>query len=255
MLIIGMNKILALTLLFTFVITSSTMVFSQVSSSGVGVSIEIADSNAPHGSIVAFKDGTYSLSSEEYDKDMFGVINENPPLLLEFPETGSAIPVVSEGEVEVRVTNVNGDIKKGDFVTSSDTPGVGQKADRSGYVLGIATENHAGGEGLIAVQADIKLATMDSINENLVEGLSTALRAPFLTPLTSMRYLIAALVATGAFVVGFSSFGRISGRGIEALGRNPLARRSIQIGIVFNFILTAVIMLLGLLLAYFILTL
>jgi len=62
--------------------------------------------------------------------------------------------------------------------------------------------------------------------------------APVLSPLTTFRYLISAMVVIASFVVGFSSFGKISGKSVEALGRNPLASRDIKSAVVFNFIFT-----------------
>lgn len=53
----------------------------------------------------------------------------------------------------------------------------------------------------------------------------------------------------------FILFGRIALRGLEALGRNPLARSSILTGILINSSLTVVIIFGGLFLAYIIITL
>jgi len=55
-------------------------------------------------------------------------------------------------------------------------------------------------------------------------------------------------------VIGFSSFGKITGSSVEALGRNPLAGGAIRRVMLFNFILTFLIMAMGLGVAYFILT-
>lgn len=251
-----MKKVLALIFILITSLITPVIAYSQISGSGVGVSVEITDPEADFGDIVSFKNGSYALSSEAYDSSMFGVITEGPPLLLEPAAGGNTIPVIPYGEVLVRVINTNGEIRAGDYITSSENPGVGQKATRGGYVLGIALEGYNSSNiGIIPVLADIKPAVVQTVSENLFDALRTGIQAPFLTPTTSLRYLLAALATAASFIIGFSSFGRISGRGIEALGRNPLAQRAIQTGIVFNFVLTAVIMLLGLLLAYFILTL
>jgi len=50
-------------------------------------------------------------------------------------------------------------------------------------------------------------------------------------------------------------FGRIAIRGLEALGRNPLARNSILTGILINSSLTIAVVFGGLFLAYIIVTL
>ena len=66
---------------------------------------------------------------------------------------------------------------------------------------------------------------------------------------------MAALVVLATFIIGFSSFGKISGTSIEALGRNPLASKLIRSAVVLNFALTAIIIAVGLTMAYLILTL
>ncbi|MCA9389954.1 hypothetical protein KC571_00970, partial [candidate division WWE3 bacterium] len=110
----------------------------------------------------------------------------------------------------------------------------------------------------IAMHVDIRANTVDpdpNVQVNLLEVLRSGLESPFLSPVASLRYLLAVLIVLASFVIGFASFSRISGNGVEALGRNPLAKRSIQATIVFNFILTAFIMFIGLGLAYLILIL
>jgi len=63
------------------------------------------------------------------------------------------------------------------------------------------------------------------------------------------------MVVIASFVVGFSSFGKISGKSVEALGRNPLASRDIKSAVVFNFIFTFGIMIIGIVLSYLVLVL
>ena len=88
---------------------------------------------------------------------------------------------------------------------------------------------------------------------NLLESLRQGLLAPTLAPLASLRYLLAILVAMAAFILGFVYFGRVAKGGVEAIGRNPLARKAIQIGVALNLLMTVAIMAGGLVLAYVIL--
>ncbi len=67
--------------------------------------------------------------------------------------------------------------------------------------------------------------------------------------------LLADIVAIASFLFGFSIFGKITGSGIQALARNPLARSSIQINIIIEFILNIGIIIFGIIVSYFILTL
>jgi len=85
----------------------------------------------------------------------------------------------------------------------------------------------------------------------LREGMS----APIFEPLDSLRYLLAALILLLSFVLGFAYFGRVSRTGIEAIGRNPMASRMIQISILMHILITTVIIILGFGMAYIILIL
>ena len=167
-------------------------------------------------------------------------------------------PIISSGKAFVRVTNINGQIRTGDFVTTSSVLGAGQLADKSGNVLGVAlepfTNTESGAEGKILVSIGIRPAIVaTSARSNLVESLKLALLAPTLTPLSSLRYLLAMVVAVVSFVLGFIYFGRVARSGVEAVGRNPLAARLIQVNVAINLVLTVAIMAGGLILAYFIL--
>jgi F0F1-type ATP synthase membrane subunit c/vacuolar-type H+-ATPase subunit K len=77
----------------------------------------------------------------------------------------------------------------------------------------------------------------------------------FLAPIDSLRYILAVIVTIASFLFGFSIFGKITGSGIQALSRNPLARSSIQLNIIVEFILNIGIIVFGLIVSYFILTL
>ncbi|GIW60430.1 MAG: hypothetical protein KatS3mg087_1496 [Patescibacteria group bacterium] len=223
-------------------------------------SIQIKDNKGDDGDIVTYKDGVYNLASEKYDTQMFGVITDTPATSLEDLNLTNYKLVVSFGEAVVNVSNRYGDIKEGDFITSSDIPGVGVKATESGQILGVALEDYNPGNpediGKILVFVDIKTNFIErKMNKNLIEILRTSLTSPFMTPIEALRYLLAILAVFASFVIGFSSFGRITGTSVEALGRNPMAGAAIRRVVIFNFLLTFIIMAVGLAIAYFVLVL
>lgn len=229
-----------------------------------GIAVEIsADDPASlvNGSIVSLKENSYTLSAESFDKNIYGVIVDTPAISFDDIDlTENSVRIVSSGEAVVRVSTANGDIKSGDYITSSATPGVGQKADQSGIVVGVALEDYTAATseeiGEILATIAVQSAYVESnVRVNLIEALRGGTIAPFLTPITSLRYILAALSVAASFIIGFSSFGKISGSSVEALGRNPLASTSIKSAVVFNFVLTFGIMLAGLIVAYLILVL
>ena len=64
-----------------------------------------------------------------------------------------------------------------------------------------------------------------------------------------LRYLIAAIVAISSMLFSFLTFGRNIARGLEAMGRNPLAKRQIQVMIMVNTLLIVVVSMGGIILA------
>ncbi|KKS02627.1 MAG: hypothetical protein UU64_C0013G0015 [candidate division WWE3 bacterium GW2011_GWF2_41_45] len=223
-------------------------------------SLQLKDNIGNAGDIVTYKDGQYSISAEKYDTQMFGVIVDKPITSLEDINLTDYKLVSSFGEAVLNVSNRDGEIKEGDYITSSDIPGVGVRANESGQILGIALEDYSPSNsediGQILVFVDIKTSFIDKkISKNLLEILKTSLTSPFMTPIEALRYLLAILTVFASFVIGFSSFGKITGTSVEALGRNPMAGNSIRRVVIFNFVLTVIIMAVGLAIAYFVLVL
>lgn len=230
-------------------------------SAGVAVSINISDSNVKDGNIVASSSKGYRLSSTAYDPAVIGVISDSPALDIQnTSRSPSTRELIASGNAYVLVSSANGSINKNDYISSSTTPGVGQKASIDGYILGTALESYsssnpkATGKILVNVNPHYNASFIQS-KVNLVDSVKTAIGSPFLSPLTTLRYLLAAAIALLAFIMGFVYFGRVVRTGVEALGRNPLAEKSILIGIIFNLVTTIVIMGIGMGIAYLILVL
>ena len=224
------------------------------------VAVDMFDPQVEEGHIISFEDGKYILSTQAYDGRMVGVVTTNPTLYLQNIDSPSSVLVANGGEVKVRVSSSNGAIKIGDFITSSESPGIGQKADKGGYVLGVALDEYDSGDknqiGIIGILIDLKSNfDPDPLTRNLLSTISSAFSAPFRTPLASLRYIIALMITAFTFIFAFVYFGRISNRGVEALGRNPLAKSSIRRIILFNFLMTFIIIVAGLGISYLILIL
>jgi hypothetical protein len=90
------------------------------------------------------------------DKSVVGVYSSNPALRLSQQDTtiagGRAIPVALAGRVPVKVTNENGPIAAGDYITMSATrPGYGMKATSGGVVVGKALASFDAPEGTVEI--------------------------------------------------------------------------------------------------------
>ena len=85
-------------------------------------------------------------STKSYDQNVLGIVSTQPGVLIgkvEKEGTG-AYPVALSGRVPVKVSSKNGSIQVGDYLTSSDIPGVAVKADSDGVVIGQALSSFDG---------------------------------------------------------------------------------------------------------------
>ena len=234
--------------------------FAQTSlSGGVATSIDVDPSKVKDGDIISSTNEGFILTKVAYDTAMYGVVSKNPAIALENNVDENKTYVISSGQALVRVSAKAAPIKKNDLITSSNTSGVGEKATRNGYVLGNTLENYSNtkdtGTIMVNINPHFSNASTPNLRTNLLTSLREAGSAPFLSPLEALRYLAAAIVAILSFVIGFTYFGRVAAKGVEAVGRNPLAGRLIEFSVVLNILLTAVIVGVGLMIAYLILIL
>ena len=232
-------------------------VFAQVDSLGVAIPVEVTE-EVQNGDIICSLEGGLALCKSGYDPATYGVITQSPSLALESPDLPGKPLAVTTGDAIVRVSTVNGQIAVGDIITTSQNPGVGQKATVNGFALGVAMEEFTSelpediGEILVSINIH-PTSSFVGARSNLVSNIRQALSSPVVAPLDSLRYLLAFIIAMVSFALGFVYFGRVVRTGVEAIGRNPLAKSAIQATIVVNVIVTIVIVLTGLGLALLIL--
>jgi len=245
--------------LLTLVVSISKAVYAQSKPSGVAISIPIADKNAKDGNIISSSTKGYILINAPYDTSIYGVITEDPSVFIENVNLADTKAVITSGKAYVTVSTINGEIEVNDFITTSEIKGVGQKAKINGFVLGTALESYSEPDknkiGKILVSVNPRYNGSFTAQGNLLELLRGGLDAFPLSPLASLRYILAAIIVATTFILGFMYFGKVARTGVEALGRNPLAGRSITLGILFNLLLTLGIMAIGLAIAYLILIL
>lgn len=231
-------------------------VFSQTNAISLTVVLEGEVPSDPNGSIVVLDKGVYKISSSKADPNQVGVVTLNPAVTLRRSPNQNVYDVNTSGSTLIKASNKNGKISKGDYVTSSDTLGVGVKSTESEYVIGVAMEDFDTELGNLRINVEPRYVLLNaSTGSNLLNVVRQSSQSVFLAPVDSLRYILAAIVAIASFLFGFSIFGKITGSGIQALARNPLARSSIQVNIVIEFILNIAIIIFGILISYFILTL
>lgn len=220
--------------------TPAPRTVSKEYAGGIGYRVQVEDKDIEDGDIVSFVDGNYRLSDKSYDPFVFGIASVDPAFALGSPDFSNGVPVVSLGRSFIRLSTINGPISRGDPITTSPIPGIGAKADGFGHIVGVALEDYREPDpekiGKVPVAIDIRVASP-----------LTALRT---SPLEALRYILAFIIALGSVVVGFTYFGKVAKSGVEAVGRNPLAARLIELSVFLNLFLTLGIIAIGAIIAY-----
>lgn len=252
-------KLMAFILLAIFLSMVITVEGQNISSFGIANPTSIKDKVVRDGDIISSTEGGYMLTKSSYDPRLFGVVTINPAIAFNTNEKGQRYPVVSAGNTYVNLSTINGSVKKGDAITSSPIPGVGMKGTESGYILGYALEDFSSDDPReikkVKVQIDKEFfAPLSSgPRSKLLDIFRLSAIATYEKPLTVLRYVVAGIVVILSFILGFLSFGRVASVGVEALGRNPLAAKMIQFGIILNVLITIMIIGSGLAIGFFIL--
>jgi len=228
---------------------------------GVAHMYDVEDENVKDGSLLSSSGTGAVLSTTPYDGQILGVVARDAGIIISADGVGpNAVPVISNGQVYVLVSSSEGEIKKGDVITSSTNPGVAVKANKSGYVLGNAMEDYTDPDGskVGKIVVNLNLHYYNS-RSTLAGTLSDILKLAVLptkeAPTALFKYIVAALVVLLSFLLGFLTFGRMAAKGVEALGRNPSASTTIHLGIIFNVSIVIMIILVGLVVAFLILRL
>ncbi len=253
------KKITIFLALIIFYICSYQKINAQITSSGIAISLKLKNVDIENGSIICSKPDGYDVCDKDYDPEIYGVVVVDPSAIFDTEESDTK-PVLNNGVAVVRVSTLNGKIESGSLITSSTKPGVGSLALKSGFVLGTALESFTSDNpdeiGEVKVNINIHPAVgLSSARSNLLQVIREGISAPLFEPLASLRYILAALMILIAFVLGFVYFGRVAKSGVEAIGRNPLASKMIQLSVFIHVLITIVIILVGLIIAYLILIL
>ncbi|MEK7571830.1 MAG: hypothetical protein AAB553_06160 [Patescibacteria group bacterium] len=239
---------------------TNTAYATEVSSVGIATYLSIDNKQIQDGDIVISTSEGYQISTQAYDPRVIGVVTTKPAIELRNNDEKTGKPVVNQGTAFVKVTKENGEVKTGDFITTSTVKGTGMKATRSGYVIGEALQdaNFANNATVILIPVSLNLRYIQfgpQTPNSLADLLSLSQIASYEQPIRVVQYIIAAIIVISSFAFGFLIFARTVNTGIQALGRNPLAGRMIQLSIVFNVVLIIIIIMTGVGLAYLVIRL
>ncbi|MGH7239732.1 MAG: beta strand repeat-containing protein, partial [Candidatus Saccharimonadales bacterium] len=99
--------------------------------------------------------GQVIKASTAYDPSAMGVISTHPGFVTNADAStvtggtpaANQVPLALSGRVPVKVSDINGDIEPGDYLTTSTIPGVAMKATAAGPTIGKAMTAFAGASG------------------------------------------------------------------------------------------------------------
>ncbi|MDR2426058.1 MAG: hypothetical protein LBD46_02590, partial [Endomicrobium sp.] len=102
------------------------------------------------------RDGYVERSRTANDTKVAGVISTEPGVVLNSGEKGYKLALV--GRVPIKVNNEGGNIKRGDLLVASSTPGYAMKAadPKSGTIIGKALENFVSARGKISALVNLQ---------------------------------------------------------------------------------------------------
>lgn len=186
------------------------------------------------------------------------------------------IYVATAGQYDVLVSNQNGPIKTGDYISISTLDGVGMKAlDSEGTIIGKAAADFSG-TGNVESTATIKMGSSTRVvslgmlpvdiavggNPNTSHGtgnlpgfLQIASNTIASKPVDASRvYLSLVILLLTAVIAGSLLYGGVRS-GIVSIGRNPLAKKSIVRGLVQVILTSIIIFVIGLFAVYLLLRL
>ncbi|MBI3887699.1 hypothetical protein HY310_01375 [Candidatus Microgenomates bacterium] len=234
-----MKKLLFLLVLFTCLFRIPGKVLAADFGAGVASTYLVSDPQATTSDILSSTTNGIYRSKEEYDMKIFGVIVDTATVIIRSVDPNYK-PIAQSGSAKVSVTDINGPIKRGDYVTTSaKTPGKGQRATLSGYVLGTALEDLNGSNGVILVGVNPQYAeisnarTMSRLMDYFTVGLFRNIKDEGQFPMV-MRYIMAGLIMLVTAIISFITFSRSVPKAIEAIGRNPLAKSSILLSLALS---------------------
>ncbi len=223
------------------------MVFADYSAISIANTYFISDKQAKYGDIISNSTKGLVRTTSPYQSTILGVLTEEPVAVFK-ADSDAEKPVATGGVVVVNVNSSNGEIKKGDFVTSSSTPGQGMKATNSGYAIGMAIDNASGGKVNVALRVEYAELSSPQTLKRLFDLLGRGIFQNVEDPDKFgqlIRYIAAGLAIIAAILLALLTFSRSVPKAIEAIGRNPLARTSIYLSLVVSVILMIVIIAMG----------
>jgi hypothetical protein len=253
-------------LLISAAFLTRSWVGAQELNLSIATTYNINDQNAVDGDVMCFDHegkGQLNRCAFESDDRIFGILTDKPQVVLR--GGASQKPLTRQGNVMVNVSTINGNIDASDYVTSSEIAGKAEKATQvSGWVIGRALKPFSTNDGTKSTHKNKQISTGQipialSIGPaeilpkgNILDKMGFLLLKNVQAPggaTIFLRYIIAGLVTILVTAFAFTNFGHNITKGVESVGRNPLASRNIQFIVLVNVVLIAMVTIGGIILS------
>ncbi len=216
------------------------------------------------------KPATISSSS-----DLIGVVVGSEEPLLTVNSGSGQRQVAINGLAYALVSDINGEVKKGDYITASSIAGVGMKSTSESRVLGLAKTDLGSSSNVQTIQAEnVDGATVSTrvgrvlvqINVGYYGGPPNANRGIIPQALqdfsntvagrqvSSTRILISGLLLLVALIISVTLVYSAVGSSIISIGRNPLSKLPVRKSLLQILGLVGIILLVTLISVYLILS-
>lgn len=218
------------------------------------------------------------VGQNSQDKILGVIIQSNDaPLSLSGTSAGQQVYVATSGQYSVLVSNQNGPIQEGDYVSLSAIDGIGMKTEETSlYVVGKAVAAYDGKTGVLSrttvkdsagneqtvaigglkVQIDIRRNPLyKGKSTNVPPALQRIADSLAGKPVSPVRVYTGAVIALVSIIAVCSMLYAGVRASIIALGRNPLARRTIFRNLLQVICIGLTILIIGLVGVYLILKL
>jgi hypothetical protein len=230
----------------------------------------------PVGGIVSLKDGSFNevaaASPQSVDNILGVAINASTALIALTGNAETDVQVATSGIVEVLVSDINGEVIKGDQITASPISGVGMKATSNVRVVGVAQQalTTEGSqiqtvEGVDGQTREVRLGRIPvlinvsyffkeserSIIPAVIQNVANALAG---RPVSTLPIILAGAIFIIMLIVVVSIIYSMIRSSIISVGRNPLSQSAIYRDLIQLSALVIGILAVGLIAIYLILT-
>jgi hypothetical protein len=260
--------------IFSSAFSPSTATVSAASAAAIAQGFQTEEEDVKAGAIMALKDNSpnnVEFATQDKTDKIVGVVGENP--LVSLTDGGRSVQIVTSGVTTALVSDINGEVKTGDKITSSPIAGTGMKVSTSNVIVGTAqadlssvkTTQHEitdteGGKhtvkvGLIPVQVNVmfyaapndKVSFLPSFLQDFANGVAGKEVSP-------VRVMISAIIMLLSFLsIAVLLYASVKSS-IISIGRNPLSEVSVRKSLFQIGAIVIAILLLALITIYLILS-